>query len=360
MAQPSGPTLTDVTQVGRKTVLVAGVLLVVMIVGRFFLTSFIAFWKAINPPPPPPPTVGFGILPALVFPPEYAQAKPQAYELETPTGGFPTFPDRAKVFLVKQPALSLLSDERARKIAAEYDFIFEPEVIGATTYRWRRSQPLEAVLEMNIETLQFSLATDYLSRPELLTGESIDNFEAVSRVKSLLRKADLLGSDVATAAGEVSYLKVLGGETVPAVSLSDADIIQVDLNRGPIDGQYRMFTPEGLIGTVRALVLTSLKGDESIVELDYNYREVEYTQVHTYPLRSAQQAWQLLNGGEGYIASPSESETAVVRDVILAYFDAYDPQDYLQPIYVFMGDDGFLGYVPAIDPRYLQTTPLVE
>lgn len=360
MATHTGPTLTDVTQVGRKTVLVAGVLLVVMVVGRFFLTSFIAFWKALNPPPPPPPTVGFGLLPVITFPDEFAQTKPLTYELETASGGFPAFPDRAQVFLIKQNTLSLLSDERARAIAAEYNFIFEPETLNATEYRWRRSQPLEAVLEVNIETLQLTLATDYLSRPELLTGETIDEFEAVSRVKALLKRADLLGGDVATAAGEVTFLKILGGETVEAVSLSDADVLQVDLNRNPIDGEYPMYTPEGLKGTIRALVLSGLKGNDSIVELEYNYRELDYSQVHTYPLRSAQQAWQLLTAGEGYIASPSPSDTAVVRDVILAYFDSYDPQDYLQPVYVFVGDDGFLGYVPAIDPMYIQTAAQSE
>jgi len=97
---------------------------------------------------------------------------------------------------------------------------------------------------------------------------------------------------MATAPGEISYLKVLGGETVAAVSLSDADLLQVDLNRSPIDGHYRMYTPAGLQGTIRGLVLGSLNGNESIVELEYNYQDIDYSQVHTYPLRSAQQAWR--------------------------------------------------------------------
>lgn len=354
MAKSTGPTLTDVTQIGRKAVIVAGVLLVVMIVGRFALSSFIAFWKAFNPPAPPPPTVGFGLLPPLAFPESTDQARPKTYQLETASGGFPGFSDRAKVFLIKKNALSLLSDERAREIAAEYNFIFEPEVIDAQTYRWRRSQPLDAVFEIDIETLHFKLATDYLSRPQLLTGETVDGFEAVSRVKSVLKRADLLGDDVATAAGEITYLKVLGGDTVAAVSLSDADILQVDLNRSPIDGAYRMYTPTGLQGTIRALVLGGLKGNDSIVELEYNYQEIDYAQVHTYPLRSAQQAWQLLKAGEGYIASPSNADTAVIRNVSLAYFDNFETQDYLQPIYVFSGDEGFLGYISAIDSKYIQ------
>ena len=40
--------------------------------------------------------------------------------------------------------------------------------------------------------------------------------------------------------------------------------------------------------------------------------------------------------------------TATVRTVTLAYYDSLDPQNYLQPVFVFEGDDGFLAYVPAV------------
>lgn len=352
----TGPTLTDMTFIGRKVVKFGVITIVVLIVGRFLLTAAVNYWRAVNPPPPPPPTVGFGVLPPIEFPPSNGEVS--SYQLETATGGLPSFGDRAKVFFMPQANLGLLSDERAKQVAQEFDFLFAPEVLDSTTYRWTKTQPLESTLEMNISDLNFLLSTDFLSRPELLSNADLpEGFEAANRVKNMLRSANMLPSDVATASAETVYLRALGGELQPAVSLSDADYVQVDLNRTPIDGQFRMFTPNGLQGAIQGIVSGAFgNSNDSVVQLDNSYHEVDYSQMHTYPLRSVETAWSLLQSGEGFIANPGTSPTAVIRNVQLGYFDSFDPQLYLQPIYVFEGDGGFLGFVPALDPRFIQST----
>ena len=354
-----GPTLTNVTYIARKAVVFGSIGLVTLIVGRVVLATAVAWWKALNPPPPPPPTVGFGILPAVAFPLQDSEEKPLSYRLETATGGLPEFPDRAKVFLVQHPAPSLLADEAAKSQAANYGYVFEPDKLPGSNYSWSKSSPIQSTLEYNIVSKHFTITTDYLSRPELLTAPNLpSSFEAVKQVKDFLKKGDLLGEDMATASGEVSYLKALGDELEPAVSPSDADFIQVDLNRTPIDMMYRMFTPNGFEGIVSAILTGGLSGkqEDGIVYITSGYSPIDYTQVHTYPLRSPNEAWKLLQAGEGYIATPAEGTAATVREVYLAYFDTPERQEYLQPIYVFYNpEDGFLGYVSALDPSFIQS-----
>jgi hypothetical protein len=350
----TGPTLTDVTYIGRQVVKFGAIAIVVLIVGRTLLTAFVAYWKATHPEPPPPPTVGFGLLPGIKFPTN-DEGTPTRYTLETATGTLPSFGDRAKVFFMPKSSLSLLSDEKAKEIASQYGFVFAPEVLDSRRYRWTKSQPLESTLEIDIQSLNFVLKTNYLSRPELLSSKKLpDGSEALDRVKSMIKSVDLMSDDLATASGEVVYLKALGGEVSEAVSFSDADYVQVDLNRTPIDDQLRMFTPEGYKGSISGIVSGNFSGDQSIVQLEYNYHPVDYSEIHTYPLRTTDSAWRLLQSGEGYIAQKGTADTAVVRQVYLGYFDSFEEQQYLQPIYVFEGDDGFLGYVPAIDPKYVQ------
>ncbi|MBD3279527.1 MAG: hypothetical protein GF390_02335 [Candidatus Pacebacteria bacterium] len=350
--QPTGPSLTDVTKIGRQAVKFSLIGLVVLMVGRIFLSALVGFWQATHPEPPPPPTVGFGKLPPIEFPAKTEVKKPQSYTLETADGRIPSFGDRAKVFLMPKSSPSLLADEQVRQIAASYNFIFEPEVLDSRTYRWTKSQPLEAVFEIDVQNHNFTLTTDYLTRPELLLKNNLpDDFEAVSRVKTFLRKADLLPADVATAAGDIRYLKALGNDLGTAASLSDADFIEVNLNRVPVDGKYQMYTSQANQGTIQAIIAGALKGDNSIVQLKYYYHPVDKTIVETYPLRSSQQAWKILQAGEGYIVAAGEQEEAVIRQVELGYFDSLTEQQFLQPIYVFKGDSGFLGYVPALDPR---------
>lgn len=350
----AGPTLTNVNYFGRLTIKYGVLVLVTLMVGRVALGAFITYWRATHPPPPPPPTVGFGVLPAPIFPSE-SEARPAKYKLETPTGGTPEFGDRAKVFLMPVAASSLLSDEQAKNIAKAYGFTSDPEVLDSRTYRWNRSEPLITTFELDIRNHTFSYTTNYQSHPELLLNVNLpSSFDAVQRVKSFLSTAQLLPSDIATASGEITPLKSLGGELTEAASISDAEFVQVDIFRGPVDQEMQMYSPEGYRGTVSAVISGSLTGQSAVVAMDFYHHQVDYDQVHTYPIKTAKEAWQLLQAGQGYVVDPGEADEAVVRSIKLGYYDSFEEQSYLQPIYVFEGDGGFLGYVPAVDSRYLQ------
>jgi hypothetical protein len=351
--QAEGVTLTQVAYVSRQTVKFGLIFLVLFMVGRTFLSAFSAYWIATHPAPPPPPTVGFGLLPPLKFPARTQAEKPTSYQMETASGSWPSFGDRAKVFLMTKSVASLLDDEKAKAIAASFDFVFTPEVISSEVYRFAKTQPLSSTLELQIRTHDFTLTTDYLSHPELLTAKNVpDQSTAIEEVKSALSSAELLGKDLATSSGETVYLKALGTQLTPALSFSDADFAQVDLYRTPIDNQFRFYTPAGNKANIHAIVTGA--GTQRLVELNYHYQQIDYTQVHTYPLRSVQTAWKLLQSNEGFVATKGTADAAIVRKVSLGYYDDAQEQEYLQPIYVFEGDGGFIGYVSAIDPTYVQ------
>jgi len=355
MPRKQGATLTEITYAGRNLVKFGSIALVFLMVGRVTLSTSIAIWKAMNPEPPPPPTVGFGILPKLRFPQRVDIAKPDSYVLETANGSFPDFGDRAKVFFMPQSSLGLLDDEDARRIAATYGYVFEPQIHSSRMYRWTKSTPITSTLQVDIQSLAFQVTTDYLSRPELLANPDLpDNFEAVDLVKKYLGKVEQ-AKDIATSSGEVVFKKSIGGELEDAVSYSDADFISVDINRVPIDDKYRMFTPEGYKGTINAIITGSLSGNDALVHFENNYHDVDYDQVHTYPLRDPRSAWNILKAGEGYVASYDGDEQAVIRIVRLGYYDDFEEQEYLQPVYVFEGDNNFVGYVSALDPTFVQS-----
>jgi len=354
MAQATtGANLTQVAYISRQTVKFGLIFLVLFMVGRTFLSAFSAYWIASHPAPPPPPTVGFGLLPPLKFPSKAQADKPTTYQMETATGGWSSLGDRAKVFLMIKANPSLLDDEKAKAIAASFDFVFAPEVVSSEVYRFAKTQPLSSTFELQTRTHDFTLSTDYLSHPELLAAKEVpDQATALSSVKTALGGAGLLSSDLATSSGEIIYLKALGTQLTPALSFSDADLVQVDLPRTPIDNQYRFYAPAGNKANIHALVTGA--GKESLVELTYHLQAIDYSQVQTYPLRPVQTAWKILQSNEGFVAVKGDQDTAVVRKVSLGYYDDSQEQEYLQPIYVFEGDGGFLGYVSAVDPAYIQ------
>lgn len=357
MPETAGPTLTQITFIGRQTVKFGSIALVSLIVGRMLWGSFSAYWRATHPTPPPPPTVGFGSLPQIDFPDQDTADKPNNYTLQLPTGRFPDFGDRAKVFFMPTSSPSLLDDQNARQLAANLGFVFEPEQITATDYRFTKAEPLPTTLEMEIVTQRFEMTSDYLSRPELISDENLPaEAEAVGTVKSALSAASLLPSDMATVSGKVTYMRAVGSELEPAASFSDATFAVVELNRVPIDGQYQFTASDGQ-APIRAVISGALSGRDSIVELKYHYQPLEYEQVHTYPIRTAQDAWKVVQAGEAYVVESlgQVPESAVVRRVSLGYFESDDEQMYMQPVYIFTGDDNFMALVPALDPRFLQS-----
>jgi hypothetical protein len=343
-----GLTLTKATKFGRAFVKWGSIFLVVMMVGRITLAAAVAYWKATHPPPPPEPTMGFGKLPDISF--GIDESKPEKYSLEIPSTRMTEFGDRAVVYFMPKTTASLLDTDTAKNTARRMGFLTEPEKLDSTTLRWSRSQTLNITLELDIISHNFVYNTDYLSHPEIILDSRIPTaFDAVRQVKSFLSSGDLLPADVASASGQVTYLRAVGGELKEAVSVSEAQFVQVDLNRVDLEEKYPIYTKDGKTGTIHAILSSGLAGS-GVVELVRNYWPVDYSLTNTYYLRSIDSAWNILQSGEGYVAHPGNSNTAVVRDVVLGYFEGDEPQEYLQPIYVFKGDGGFLGYVPALSP----------
>jgi hypothetical protein len=355
MATDSGMNLTQMAYYGRRTLKFGAIAIVVLMVGRTFLTAAVGYWKATHPEPPPAPTARFGPLPPLHFLTRTAEQKPTSYQLETATGRLPLFGDRAKVFLMERSAPSLLADQQVKQIASQFGFIFPPTILNDRTYRWTKTQPINATLEMDIQNKNFAMTTNFLSQPELFNGSNLPtNTQATELVKTYISSGLALPDDIATSSGETQFLKVNGSGLSPAVSFSDANFIQIDIFRVPIDGKG-VFTPDGVTGVIHGIVSGGLTGKNAVVDLTYKYHPVNYFEFDFYPLRSVQSAWQILQAGEGYVANKGTFSTAVIREVLLGYYDDFAEQSYMQPIFIFRGDGGFIGYVPAIDPKLVQS-----
>ncbi len=74
----------------------------------------------------------------------------------------------------------------------------------------------------------------------------------------------------------------------------------------------------------------------------------------TYPIKTGDDAWQELITGKGIIVSPSKGSTKIiVREMFIGYYALEEYQPYIMPVYVFLGDNGFAGYVSAVKDEYV-------
>jgi hypothetical protein len=82
-----------------------------------------------------------------------------------------------------------------------------------------------------------------------------------------------------------------------------------------------------------------------------------------YPLRSAEEAWQLLTQGcgfgvkiSGYVPQPPHRAEFEAHTVELAYLvvHANAPREIMQPYYVFHNEDGQGLFVPAVADPFVE------
>lgn len=348
----SGSSLSQVSASGRKLVIFIALFLVVIVVGRSVLGFAVNTYKTLNPPPTPAPTMGFNRIPEPAFPAQLAEDRPSTYEIGTVGNRFPQYDTQATVYFIPSQTPNLVALDRAKEKAALLGFLLPPENVTTDLYRWRRSAPLPSSLEMNILTGWLEMDVDWASSVTLLSKRNLPSNDAArTRSRELMRQAGILQNDIATASPQITYLRALAGELKPVSSVSEADFIRADFWRaGPFGLPTVTSTPNK--GVVSVLFSGSPTQGENVLEFHSQYLPVTWTTSHTYPLISANAAFQLLQAGEGYVsqALPDGETTAIIRNIELAYYEPSLPQEYYQPVYFFTGDNGFQAIVPALNP----------
>ena len=91
-----------------------------------------------------------------------------------------------------------------------------------------------------------------------------------------------------------------------------------------------------------------------LIEVNYNYSSIDPETFSTYPLKTVASVWQEMQSGAGHLANLGQNPEGniTIRQIYLAYYDSQEPQNFLQPVFVFEGDKNFIGYVPAIDHKW--------
>jgi hypothetical protein len=350
-------TLTETAVAFRKIIKLGIFGIILLIILRLGLFMFNTYLKVVKPSPPPPATVAFGKLPKISFP---EKLHPElTLRLETPTGGTPDLGDRAEVMLMPQfrPTFSALDE--AKITAGKMNFRNEPIEITERRYKWESSEFLPSTLEMDIVSGSFTLKRNWQADPTILNDKQLPGKETAElEAKNWLRQIGLAAEELTGAKITINYLVFQSGQYVKAVSLSEADFVQVDLFRPDINEKPAL-TEDPNKGTVRLIFSGSAEAEKRIVQAEYNYFPVNTQENATYPIKTASQAWRELQTRQGYIASIGDNPTNIlsVRRIYLGYYDSATPQGFLMPIIVFEGDNGFYGYVEAVTNEWLETPP---
>jgi hypothetical protein len=343
--------LTQTAIVTRKIIRYGIFFILFLIIGRILLTGAISLYKKMFPAPPPAPTVTYGKLPKLAMP-GITLPNNVSFTLETADGTLPKMPTQAKVFFMPKPASNLLSLSSAQNKAENLGFNPNGQGISSTTYRFPHKEN-PSTLEMNIVSGVFSISYDLSVDSEPISVRPPVSEIAASQVRSYLSSADLLPSDL-TGTTRTEYLKLASGKFVSAISLSEANLVKVNLFRKNYDSLPAV-TPDPNNANVWFIVSGTTDRGKQIVAAEFHYFTVDESQFSTYPIKTSDAAWKEFADGKASTASVGggkEGDNIKIRKVYLAYFDAGTQTDFFQPIYVFEGDNGYVAYLPAVTSDY--------
>lgn len=355
-------TLTEASAVARNAIKWGSIGFVGITILWYLGVAAVNYYKYLNPPPLPPATADFNVLPPLNFPDSKNRPK---MSLELPTGSIPAFPDRMRVYWAPTRRSGFADADKATDTATALGFLFKPDQPSETDWVWTNQDQLASKLEMNIVTGHFILTRQWQNNPALATMGNFQSEKAViTDAENYLRHAALLEDD-AVGVEKITPLRNDAGKLVTALSLSDADFVQLDLFRKNIDeidpstkkikASYPFYRTDPSKGLIRIIVTGAKDQNQKVIYLDYEYTSINYAKNGTYPTKTGEQAWTELSSGGGYVTNMGPRTGDVkVRRIFLGYYDSNTNQNYAMPIYVFLGDQGFTAYVSAVTDDWIQ------
>lgn len=187
----------------------------------------------------------------------------------------------------------------------------------------------------------------------LLFPESIpDKAGAVAVATSYLGQADKYNTDLENGEKLVSYWKMDSGRLSRAQAQSDAHFARVDLFREEFDSESKIVSAEVESAPISVLISGSNVEGKKVVEVNYQYANIDRESWSTYPIKTADEAIAELSSGKYWPAKDSSTSSVTIRRMYLAYFEPFGLTNYMQPVYVFEGDGGMVAYVSAVSPAY--------
>lgn len=343
--------LTRIAITARKVIRYAIFFIIFISVGKILLDLGIGIYNKIFPAPPPPPTVKFGKLTKIPFPSN--PGLKVSYTLQTPEGGLPTnIPNQAKVYFMPKANSNLLALDSAKEKAKALSFSGGPVQLSDTLYKFTDPN-YPTIMQINIVTGTFSISYDLTADRSPIAEKPPVTEVAASEFRAALSNANDLPDDL-TGSVTNQFFKFTNQGMTPALSLSESDVIKINLFRKNYDNLPSM-TANPNEANVWAIISGSTNKEQEIIAAEFHYHPVDESQYSTYPVKTPTEAYSELQSGNAFIADAGivkEGDSVTIRRVYLAYFDPENESDFYQPIYVFEGDNGFTAYLPAVTADY--------
>lgn len=351
--------LTEISIASKKIIWwLVGIFLFYVII-KTLIGFAVQYWKKTHPPAMPQPDVLFNKLPKPVFDSSLSTSG-MKFVLENIEGKPPETTASARVYTFAKKSPTFSSDEKAQKIALKLGFNAKPDKSDSINYYYTDPQDQNRTLTLDISYFNFILQYHYKNNPlEIFNNlERITKERALAQVKNFIRYNSLFEDSILNGKITTDLLRydAISNDLLPASRLTNTQLVRVNFFRNDLDN-LKILPPKYSKSYNYALYLPSNNSKTQLLELAYTFWPLDFANFATYPLRSSNDAWKDFVDGYANVielGNNKKEDKFVIRKIYLAYYDSQEPQSYLQPIFVFEGDNNFVSYLPAVTSDWLE------
>lgn len=326
-----------------------GIGLIVLIVG-WSITKITYRAYKISHPPYLSPTIRYGLLPKIVFPDKKTEAKNFVFEFANDI--IPSFPDQIKVYVIYRPNTTFLALAEDTKTAVRFGFNEAPVELKPGIYEFKNNS-LNKTLTINVLTGDFEMTYPFTSDQLLLVPDKMPTkSEAIQIASNFLGAGGKLTKDLVDGEEKISFWKIENDGLKAVESQTDANVVRVDFFRSDLES-YRLLSSEYNKTSISVLVSGSKTESKKIIGLNFKNIIIDRESFSTYPIKTGQEAVESMKSGNYWTAVDVTNKEITIRKMSLAYYQPNTLTNYLQPIYVFEGDNNFVAYVPAVKSEYM-------
>ena len=348
-------TLTEISYYSRRLAPFAVLLFLLTLILFYSVKLLFIFINLQNKTSTLPVNTVFGPLKRPQIP-EATLSKGYKFTLDTVEGEPITASDTARVLLLPPSKPNALYREKIYLIAKTIGFNTE-----TVTHKLVENNT-EAVFEddnqslsLDVSRYNFTYKYFFEKTPEIFDlATAPEKITAESRANDFLNSIGKYPKELTQGKTNVIYLSFNPNEksVTNAENKSSANLVEVDYYRPDIDGFPTVSSK--YFNSSNYVLLTFDGNDYRILRAQIRFFEKSEAQDGVYPLKSGKEAYESLKNGKGLVTSNPLNETdVVIKKMFLAYYEPEKYQAYLQPVYVFLGENNFVAYVPAIKDEFL-------
>lgn len=276
-----------------------------------------------------------------------------SFTLDNIEGRPVTTTDSAKVYFIPKPSTRFGYREKIYLMAKTLGFDTE-KITHRLVDNFAFFEDSDKKLKIDISNFNFTFES--IPEPNYLASSSA-NIPSEKKIEEeaidFLKKINRYPEELIKGNRRIIYIKYnpgLGAYT-NIDNIKEANLAEVDFYR-----QYPDDVPvvsPNFFNSQNYVILMFNENDYQVVKAQIAFFE-KSDQYDIYPVKSAELAWdELLKGKARVVAATQGKRDIVIKQISIAYYDSDEYQSFLQPVYVFLGEDNFAAYLPAVVSSWL-------